>query len=43
METVLDIPFIAEEIETAIKRLKVGKAGGDDDIQPEHIKFGGHN
>ena len=42
VETVLDIPFIAEEIETAIKRLKVGKAGGDDDIQPEHIKFGGH-
>ena len=27
-ETVLDVPFIAEEIETAIKRLKVGKAGG---------------
>ena len=42
VETVLDVPFTAEEIEAAIKHLKVGKAGGDDDIQPEHIKFGGH-
>ena len=28
VETVLDVPFTAEEIEAAIKHLKVGKAGG---------------
>ena len=42
VETILDVPFTAEEIQTAIKHIKVGKAGEDDDIQPEHIKFGGH-
>ena len=41
VETILDVPFTAEEIEAAIKRIKVGKAGRDDYIQPEHIKFGG--
>ena len=42
METILDVPFTVEEIEAVIKHLKVGKAGVDDDIQQEHIKFGGH-
>ena len=42
VETILDVPFTAEEIEAAIKCIKLGKAGGDDDIQPEHIMFGGH-
>ena len=42
-DLVLDTPIKIEEIENAVKKLMVGKAGGFDGIQPEHIKYGGHS
>ena len=38
---ILDVPFCAEEVEAALKRLKPGKSAGHDMIDPEHIKYGG--
>ena len=40
-EMILDVPFCAEEVEAALKRLKPGKSAGHDMIDPEHIKYGG--
>ena len=37
------VPFEVEEIESAIRKLKCGKSGGADGLQPEHIKYGGHS
>ena len=42
-DQVLDTPFTIEEIENAVKKLKVGKGGGFDGLQPEHIKYSGHS
>lgn len=39
---VLDVPFTVEEVEGAVRCLKAKKAGSCDLLQPEHIKFGGH-
>ena len=38
---VLDIPFVPEEIDSVLKKLKLGKAAGHDGVQAEHIKYGG--
>ena len=38
---VLDIPFMPEEIDSVLKKLKLGKAAGHDGLQAEHIKYGG--
>ena len=40
-DMVLDIPFTAEEVDNALRRLKSGKAAGHDMLQPEHLKYGG--
>ena len=37
----LDIPFMPEEIDSVLKKLKLGKAAGHDGVQTEHIKYGG--
>ena len=38
---VLDDPFLGEEIEHAVRRLKSGKASGIDSLVPENIKHAG--
>ena len=35
------MPFEYEEIESAVRKLKCGKSGGADGLQPEHLKYGG--
>ena len=40
---ILEAPFEVEEIESVIRKLKCGKSGGADGLQPEHIKYGGHS
>ena len=38
---VLDTPFTPEEIESVLRNLKLGKSAGYDQVQPEHLKYGG--
>ena len=38
---VLDTPFTTEEIDHVLHNLKRGKAPGHDQVQPEHLKYGG--
>ena len=38
---VLDTPFTSEEIESVLRNLKLGKSAGYDQVQPEHLKYGG--
>ena len=38
---VIDDEFSVEEIEAALRKLKLGKASGIDGLQPEHLKLGG--
>ena len=38
---VLDIPFVPEEIDSVLKKLKLSKAAGHDGIKAEHINYGG--
>ena len=40
-DTLLDVPFCSDEVESALKRLKCGKSPGHDLLQPEHLKYGG--
>ena len=40
-DQVLDTLFSIEEVECVIRKLKSGKSGGTDGLQPEYIKFGG--
>ena len=37
---ILDVPF---EVQFPVKKLKCGKGGGSDRLQPEHLKYGGHS
>ena len=37
----LDVPFEPAEIDSVLKKLKLGKAAGHDGVQAEHIKYGG--
>ena len=41
-DEVLDTSFSTEEIEFVVKKLKCGKGGGADELQAEHLKYGGH-
>ena len=38
---VLEDSLAPDEIVQVLKRLKRGKAGGPDNLSPEHLKFGG--
>ena len=40
---ILEALFEVEEIQSAIRKLKCGKRGGANGLQPEHIKYGGHS
>ena len=40
-EQLLDTEICVEEIENALKLLKLGKYGGLDGLSPEHIVYGG--
>ena len=42
-EMLLDVPFCAEEVAVAVKKLKVGKAAGPDGLPAEHLKWGGES
>ena len=37
----LDVPFVAEEVNSVLKKLKLGRAAGHDRIKAEHLKYGG--
>ena len=39
---ILDTDITIEEVEAAVKSLKLGKSGGADKLNPEHLKYGGH-
>ena len=39
--TLLDIPFMSEEVDNVLNKLKLGKAAGHDGVQVEHLKYGG--
>lgn len=41
VDDVVDDDFTVEEMEASLKKLKCGKAGGFDGLQPEHLKYGG--
>ena len=36
-----DVPFVAEEVDSVLKKLKLGGAAGHDGIRAEHLKYGG--
>ena len=36
-----DVPFVAEEVNSVLKKLKLGGAAGHDGIRAEHLKYGG--
>ena len=38
---IIDDDFSVEEIEAALRKLKLGKASGIDGLQLEHLKLGG--
>ena len=40
-DSLLDIPFLSDEVNVALGKLKTGKAAGHDEVQAEHLKFGG--
>ena len=40
-DNILDYEILVEEIEGALKTIKLGKSGGVDCLDPEHIYFGG--
>ena len=40
-DSILDVPFDAEEIDAILSELKFGKSAGHDSLQAEHLKYGG--
>lgn len=42
-EMLLDVPFCAEEVAAAVKKLKAGKAAGPNGLLAEHLKWGGES
>ena len=40
-DLVLETPFTTKEIDHVLCNLKPGKAPGHDQVQPEHLKYGG--
>ena len=43
METILDIPFQQEELENALKKLRLKKSADHSGITAEHLLYGGQN
>ena len=43
METILDIPFQQEELENALKKLRLKKSADHSGITAEHLRYGGQN
>ena len=39
-DCLLDVPFVPEEVDSVLKKLKLGKAAGHDGVQAEHLKYG---
>ena len=37
----LDVPFTSKEVDSVLKKLKLGKAAGHNGVQAEHLKYGG--
>ena len=37
----LDVPFVSEEVDGVLKKLKLGKAAGHNGLRTEHLKYGG--
>ena len=37
-----DTDITIDEVETAVRSLKSGKSGGADNLNPEHLKYGGY-
>jgi hypothetical protein len=42
-EYLLDVPFTAEEVHAAVRKLKGREAAGPDGITAEHLKYAGQN
>lgn len=42
-EMILDVPSMLDEVMRVVGGLKLGKAGGYDDLQPEHLRCGGNS
>ena len=40
-DSLLDVPFTSEEVDSVLKKLKLGKAAGQVGVQAEHLKCGG--
>ena len=37
----LDVPFVSEEVDGVLKKLKLGKAARHDGLRAEYLKYGG--
>ena len=42
-DSLLDVPFTSEEVDSVLKKLKLGKAAGHDRVQAEHLKCRGRD
>ena len=40
--SLLDVPFVPEEVDAVLRKLKPGKAAGHDEVQAEHLKLWSH-
>ena len=40
-DSLLDVLFVSEEVDSVLRKLKLGKAAGHDGIRAEHLKYGG--
>ena len=38
-DCLLDVPFMPEEVDSVLKKLKLGKVAGRDGVQAEHLKY----
>ena len=41
-EVFLDVPFTSEEVEHAVRKMKLKKSAGPDNLSAEHLRYGGH-
>ena len=41
LDEITDSPISLEDVETQVKKMKLGKAGGYDTVSNEHLKYGG--
>ena len=40
-DCLLDVPFVTEEVDTILRKLKSGKSPGQHKLQAEHLRYGG--